>query len=324
MLPGKKMITAGSPMVTIGIPTYNRASDYLSHALSSALNQTYHNLDIVVSDNCSTDFTETLVIAHKDSRIRYFRQSTKLTPNDNFNFCLQQAKGSYFLLLHDDDLIDHDFVEVCMRALGSHSQTGVIRTGTRVIDGAGRILRQSLNRAGGVPTTDFFLAWFANRTAIFFCSTLYQTEALRRVGGFGSKTNCFQDAAAAIQLAAQYGRLDVPDIKASFRRHSQNRPSRSKIEGWCDDSLYLISLMCYLVPQDDVILRDRGMVFFSKQNYNRVHKYLPFAQRLSAYLFVYRKFDYRYSPWRHICLRNFQRVSRQLKKLRSSCMHINV
>ena len=44
-----------TPFVTIGIPTYNRASSYLKATIDSALSQTYDNIEIVVADNCSTD-----------------------------------------------------------------------------------------------------------------------------------------------------------------------------------------------------------------------------------------------------------------------------
>lgn len=105
------------PLVTIAIPTYNRANLYLTQAIESAINQTYPNLEIIISDNCSTDDTEMVIRSFKDPRIRYFRQEKNIGGNNNFNFCLKQARGEYFLLLMDDDLIDSDFIETCMRGL---------------------------------------------------------------------------------------------------------------------------------------------------------------------------------------------------------------
>jgi glycosyltransferase involved in cell wall biosynthesis len=99
------------PLVSVGIPTYNRADGYLKEAIQSVLNQTYPNLEIIVSDNCSSDDTGTVVKAFNDSRIRYHRHDVNIGPNNNFNFCLDQAQGAYFLLLHDDDLIDPDFFQ---------------------------------------------------------------------------------------------------------------------------------------------------------------------------------------------------------------------
>jgi glycosyltransferase involved in cell wall biosynthesis len=78
------------------MPTYNRANGYLREALDSALAQTYPNLEIVISDNGSTDNTESVVRSYADPRIRYYRQQPPIISNDNFNFCLQQANGAYF------------------------------------------------------------------------------------------------------------------------------------------------------------------------------------------------------------------------------------
>lgn len=74
------------PLVSIAMLTYNRADGYLKQAIQSAVTQTYSNIEIIVSDNCSTDNTEKLVKSFNDSRIRYFKQSRNIgmVPNSNF------------------------------------------------------------------------------------------------------------------------------------------------------------------------------------------------------------------------------------------------
>ena len=94
------------PLVTIGIPTYNRASSFLEDAIKSAVEQTYENIEIIVSDNVSTDHTEEVVKGFSDSRIRYFKHIKNTGMKNNFNACVEKARGDYFLLLCDDDLID--------------------------------------------------------------------------------------------------------------------------------------------------------------------------------------------------------------------------
>ena len=60
------------PLVTIGIPTFNRADSYLPESLGSALGQDYPNLEVIVSDNGSSDGTEVFVKSLNDPRVRYF------------------------------------------------------------------------------------------------------------------------------------------------------------------------------------------------------------------------------------------------------------
>lgn len=153
----KEVRVMEKPMVSIGIPTYNRAGSYLKDTLSSALNQTYSNIEIIVSDNCSTDSTEELVNGFDDKRLKYIQHKNNIGANNNFNYCLQVAKGDYFLLLHSDDSIDKDFVQTCMAHVGYRNDVGLIQTGARVINTEGKILYECKNKAAGLSTGQFFL-----------------------------------------------------------------------------------------------------------------------------------------------------------------------
>lgn len=94
-----------NPLVTVAIPTYNRV-ELLRQSLASALAQTYPNLEILVSDNGSTDETEPYMHQISDPRVRYIRQPKNLGMVGNWNACLEQTEGEYFLLLSDDDLLE--------------------------------------------------------------------------------------------------------------------------------------------------------------------------------------------------------------------------
>jgi len=285
------------PLVTIGIPTHNRACGFLPVSLKSALSQTYPEIEIIVSDNCSTDNTRELVREFRDARIRYFRHDFNIGANNNFNFCLRQARGRYFLLLQDDDLIDPDFTEKCMRVKG---EAGIIRTGTRVVDGEGKVLKNCPNLAGGLPLEDFFLGWFSGKTALYLCSTLFNTEKLREIGGFNSPKNLFQDVVAEARLAAKCGRFDIPDIKASFRKHSGEMTFSAKVKDWCEDSLFLLDLLCVLSTLKKEEVRMRGMKFFSHANYSRASAVRGFIGKAKAYWTVWRKFDHKLPGLGHL------------------------
>jgi len=102
-------------LITIGIPTYNRAA-LLVRAIHSARAQTYTNLEIIISDNASSDETEGLCrsLMNSDSRIRYVRQTENIGAAGNFNCVLVQARGEFFMWLGDDDWLDLDYVENCL------------------------------------------------------------------------------------------------------------------------------------------------------------------------------------------------------------------
>lgn len=298
-----------TPLVSIGIPTYNRADSYLGYALRSAVNQTYKNIEIIVSDNCSPDNTESVVKAFDDPRVRYYRQTENIGPVKNRHFCLEQSRGDYFVMLLDDDLIDDDFISTCMDAVRSHDEVGVILTGMREIDSAGNVLSASRNMLGGCSTADFILGWFDHKVPLYLCSMVFSTKRLKQLGGLHSKTNTgYDDVMACIQLAAQYGRVDVSDIKASFRRHGSNIGDAFHYSEWCEDSLYLLDVMCNVVPEHAALIRERGMSYFSFRNYIRVVGIKSPVERFHAYLTVYRTFDYNYSPVKFLYVKNVRRI----------------
>jgi glycosyltransferase involved in cell wall biosynthesis len=286
------------PLVTIGIPTYNRAAATLPVALRSALDQTYRNIEIVVSDNASTDATEALVRGYADSRIRYVRHPQNIGANNNFNFCVEQARGAYFLLLHDDDLIDPDFVATCMDAVADSTEIGIIRTGLRVIDGEGALRFERVNSVDGTSITDLVRAWYENRTSPYCCNTLCNTAGLQRIGGYHSRHDLFQDVLAQTRLAAQYGYVIIADVKASFRRHEANMGSAARVRDWCEDSLELLDVICSLAPADASLLHKEGMRFFCLTNYTYVPWISSPMKRLLTYLMVARLFDFAESPLR--------------------------
>lgn len=290
------------PLISIAMPTCNRADSYLRQAIQSAVAQTYPNIEIIVSDNCSTDNTEQLVKSFNDSKIRYFRQSKNIGMVPNSNFCLDEAKGAYFILLHDDDLLDHDFVSNCMNAVNDDTNIGIILTGARVIDEEGTMISEDTNKAGGCSTTDLVLCWFKHEVPLYCCNTLYNTKGLKELGGFKSKTNLYEDCAALFLLAAKYGRKDIPTVNASFRRHSHNTGTAVPIKDWCEDSLYLLNIMCNLSKDEKELLRQKGLRYFCRQTYHytKFKKMRSRIERCYTYWLVYKTFEYVYSPIQYL------------------------
>ena len=106
------------PLVSIGIPIYN-AEEFLIERINSIINQTYKNLEIIISDNASTDTTEKICkkFAEKDVRIKYIRQKNNMGAMWNFMFVLENSKGKYFTWAAADDSILPEYVEKCILIL---------------------------------------------------------------------------------------------------------------------------------------------------------------------------------------------------------------
>jgi glycosyltransferase involved in cell wall biosynthesis len=90
--------------VTIIIPTINR-SKFAVRAVRGALGQTYRDIELIVSDDASTDDTIDRLREIQDPRLLLFEQKTRLGIIGNPDFCLTKASGEFCLMMGDDDLL---------------------------------------------------------------------------------------------------------------------------------------------------------------------------------------------------------------------------
>lgn len=107
-----------TPRVTIGVPVHDGAA-YLAAALDSLRAQTFRDLEIIVSDNASTDESVAIASAYAavDPRIRLVQSRVNIGGNANFHLVLDLARGEYFKWAAHDDLCDASFVERCVAVL---------------------------------------------------------------------------------------------------------------------------------------------------------------------------------------------------------------
>jgi glycosyltransferase involved in cell wall biosynthesis len=107
-----------SPLVSIGLPTYNR-SQKLERAMDFVLAQDYQNIEVIISDNASTDATPQVCqrLCSHDRRVRYIRQPTNIGPSANYREVLRAASGEMYMALADDDWIHPNYVSACLDKL---------------------------------------------------------------------------------------------------------------------------------------------------------------------------------------------------------------
>jgi glycosyltransferase involved in cell wall biosynthesis len=87
---------------TVIIPTRERGVT-LKHAIETCVNQDYHNLEILVSDNASEDDTKEIVHSFNDSRIRYVNPRRRVSMVENFEFAFSHVQDGYVVSIGDDD-----------------------------------------------------------------------------------------------------------------------------------------------------------------------------------------------------------------------------
>ena len=92
------------PRYSIVMPTYNRGQ-LLRHSLPTALEQSFDDFEVIVSNNCSTDETAEILAEFDDPRLRVVKPDERLSMVDHWEFALGHATGEWSLLLCDDDAL---------------------------------------------------------------------------------------------------------------------------------------------------------------------------------------------------------------------------
>src|SRR5690348_9253149 len=128
--------------LTVGLPVYNGAR-YLPSALEALVAQTYTDLDIVISDNCSTDETEEIcrAFAAGDERIRYIRRAENRGAAWNFNSVATEGDSPYFKWAAADDVLAPTCVERCLEVLeATDDRVVLVYPETKLIDENGTVI----------------------------------------------------------------------------------------------------------------------------------------------------------------------------------------
>ena len=130
------------PLVSIIIPTFNRPK-YFKEALDSALNQTYRNIEVFISDNSIDDATEILIQEYlaKDKRVKYVRHKN-FDADDNWNFArsYNNPAAEYVNWLMDDDLFYPTKLEKMIEVYRRDPDIALVTSARNFIDTDGKII----------------------------------------------------------------------------------------------------------------------------------------------------------------------------------------
>jgi glycosyltransferase involved in cell wall biosynthesis len=117
-------------LVSIGLPVRN-AGDRVADVARSVLAQDHANLELLITDNASTDNTEDVCreLAAADRRINYHRQPQNIGLLNNFIYAINNATGEYFRWIGDDDRLEPDFASRCLDVFEADPRLLMVTTG---------------------------------------------------------------------------------------------------------------------------------------------------------------------------------------------------
>ena len=276
-------------LVSIIVPVYNREK-YIVECVSSALNQTYSNIEIIVTDNDSTDRTWEILtgIAKKDSRVKIFKNEKNLGPVLNWKAALEKAKGIYCKILWSDDLIGETFIADCINLISE--DVGFVMSGFQVFDDRTReTLEESDFKDYGVYNSSKYLDDILIRNknnfpvspgnALFrlkdllsvFITDIPNTDNLNF-----KKYGAGNDLWFFLAIAAKYNKIGILSKKIAFYRSHQQSITLDRAE---ELVLYYEWAKVYFIETLYHSLRDeyKSKIFISKLKRNTLSSIYRYA-----------------------------------------------
>lgn len=175
------------PLVTVGIPVY-QGERYLPETIESARTQDHPRLEILISDNGSTDGTEEIcrAAAAADERVRYLRYDHNRGGTWNYNNLISEARGEMLTITAADDVKLPTFVSSCVAALEAAGDGCILAVSrTRIIDENGDVTEDlgDENLVIDEPTPHERMAHFMRTVASHIMYGVVRTDALRATRG---------------------------------------------------------------------------------------------------------------------------------------------
>jgi len=216
------------PLISVMIPTFNYGR-FLATAIDSVLAQTYANVEVVVTDNVSTDGTPELVAARygADSRVRFFQNEANLGIIPNLNRGLNHARGEFVLWLSADDWLLPGHLERLHDVFARHPAVDVVYSTVYFADEAGRVYGQRVDEGllpfDYVDLRDELPEMLTGVPQMTLPATLFRRALFDEVGPLDETIPIAADWELAVRLALagkRFAYLDEPS--ACIRVHRSN------------------------------------------------------------------------------------------------------
>lgn len=195
-----------SPLVSVVLPTYNRA-DVLERSINSVLSQTYENIELIVVDDGSTDGTEALVREEDDPRLTYLRHDQNRGANAARNTGLARCDGRYIAYLDSDVVWLPTKVEKQAALLADAGESvGGVYSGAYT-EFEGYVIEVDQPMLEG----DIYEALLSGELFIPTSQLIFRSECFDTAGTWDEALPCFNEYDLCLRVAKQHEFAYLPD-----------------------------------------------------------------------------------------------------------------
>lgn len=213
------------PLVTVGVPVFNEER-HLDECLAAITQQTYPNLEIIVSDNASTDRTGEIISSYaaQDPRFRVLRHAETCDAVRNFAALLAEAHGDFFIWAGGHDRWELNLIECCLAEFQNNPKMVLAAPATVWFDHAGNIINGDVDwldtRSASSPAMRALLFLQQMKRCHAFYG-LYRTDAIRTVFPLAFRNRFGFDFPVLMQMAA-FGDVVTTSTTKWYRREMRH------------------------------------------------------------------------------------------------------
>lgn len=214
--------------ITVFIPVYNGAQ-FIGRAIESVLGQSFHNLSLVITDNCSTDQTISVVEKYmSDARITLIQRQQNIGAVENFNRCLSAINTKYFMMLsHDDYLFSDRALQAGCQVLESHPDVPVVYSNMMFVDQNDKpIITKRFGYNGFIKNSQVARRSIISGRNYFSIPLLSRTKALN-----GLRYDESFPLSSDVDFAMEFGKgaevCYIQDVLLAIRFHQHNNTART-------------------------------------------------------------------------------------------------
>ena len=212
--------------VSILIPTYNQEK-YIKQAVLSALNQTYKNLEVIVSDDCSSDKTKDIVkeLLEVHTNLKYYRNQKNLGRVKNYHKALYEyASGDLVLNLDADDyLCDENYILEAVKQFEKHDDIVLVYAKKKTLVEKTQAFIQDSNDSGKVSILDgneVFINYYRGKHIVHMTS-LYKRQYAIQIGYYTENIQS-SDWESVLRLILNKKVAFIDKTIGAWRKHEQN------------------------------------------------------------------------------------------------------
>jgi len=204
-------------LVSVLIPVYN-SSKFLDEAVKSIICQTYANIEIIITDDGSTDDSLDVIRRYKDNRIKLITHEKNQGLIFTRNEAVAMAQGEYIAFLDSDDISSPDRIEKQLKFLEENTDFGMTGSWVQMIDEKGNRLNDSLKfpaKPEEIPVILLFKNYFTTSSIMVRKSCLPDQP-------FDPDFPIAEDYNLWVKIAEKHKVWNLPEVLTYYRVHEEN------------------------------------------------------------------------------------------------------